>query len=78
MQNCQIVVGNESGLICLGLSYGKKVISIYNEQHTQPESSIINGNIKYFNSTKNADEDIIKGILGNLNWNEYNYYNSSL
>jgi|TARA_A100001015_G_scaffold187925_1_gene209316 ADP-heptose:LPS heptosyltransferase len=67
LQNCQIVVGNESGLICLGLSYGKKVISIYNEQHTQPESSIINGNIKYFNSTKNADEDIIKGILGNLN-----------
>ena len=63
IQSCEIIVGNESGLICLGLSYGKKVISIYNEKHTQPESSIINGDVKYFNSTKSTDADIIDGIL---------------
>ena len=63
LQSCEIIVGNESGLICLGLSYDKKVISIYNEKHTQPESSIINGNVRYFNSTKSKDEDIIKDIL---------------
>ena len=67
LQNCQIIVGNESGLICLGLSYGKKVISIYNEKHTQPESSIINGDVKYFNSTKSTHADIMKGILKILN-----------
>ena len=63
LQSCEIIVGNESGLICLGLSYDKKVISIYNEKHTQPESSIINGNVRYFNSTKSKDKDIIKDIL---------------
>ena len=67
LQSCQIVVGNESGLICLGLSYGKKVISIYDEKHTRPESSIIKGNVKYFNSTVIAEEDIIEGILNILN-----------
>ena len=65
IQRCEIIVGNESGLICLGLSYGKKVISIYNERHTQPESSIINGNVKY--STKSTDADITEGILKILN-----------
>ncbi len=67
LQSCQIVVGNESGLICLGLSYEKKVISIYDEKHTRPESSIINGNVKYFNSTKTGEKDIIEEILDTLN-----------
>ena len=67
LQSCSIVIGNESGLICLGLSYGKKVISIYDEKHTRPESSIINGNVKYFNSTTTKEEDIIEDILDMLN-----------
>jgi len=66
LQSCQIVIGNESGLICLGLSYGKKVISIYDEKYTQPESSLIKGDVKYFNSTVTKDEDIIEGILNIL------------
>ena len=67
LQSCPIIIGNESGLICLGLSYGKKVISIYDEKYTRPESSIINGNVKYFNSTTTKEEDIIEGILDMLN-----------
>ena len=67
IKSCEVIIGNESGLICLGLSYGKKVISIYDKKHTQPESSIINGNVKYFNSTKSTDADIIEGILKILN-----------
>ena len=67
LQSCSIVIGNESGLICLGLSYGKKVISIYDEKYTRPESSIINGNVKYFNSTTTKEEDIIEDILDMLN-----------
>ena len=63
IKNCKIILGNESGPICLGLAFKKRVFSIYSEQHTRPESSLIGGEVEYFNSSKMNDNDIIKDIL---------------
>ena len=63
----KIIVGNESGPICIGLSYNKKVISLYSPKHTSPESKIIGSPCVYFNthkySKKNLEKRIYKKIL---------------
>ena len=66
IKKCKIIIGNESGPICLGLAFKKKVFSIYSEQHTRPESSLIGGDAKYFNTSRMSDNDIIKEILQNI------------
>jgi len=58
------IIGNESGPVCLGASFGKNVFSIYNPIHTPNLSSkIINKKIKYFNSKKLKSENIIRKII---------------
>jgi len=59
---CKIIIGNESGPVCVGAALNKKVISIYTEKHTRPESKIISKNIKYFNATKLSESTITNSI----------------
>ena len=67
ISNCSIIIGNESGPVCLGASFGKKVFSIYNPKHTPNLSSIIiNKKIVYLNSKKLQSEIIIKKITKNI------------
>ena len=66
LSNCKIIIGNESGPICIGAALNKKVISIYTEKTTKPESKIISTNIKYFNSTKLNENIIINSIYRNI------------
>tara|TARA_Y100000590_G_scaffold347793_1_gene398546 strand:- start:2681 stop:3607 length:927 start_codon:yes stop_codon:yes gene_type:complete len=60
---CDIVVGNESGPVCLGASLNKSVHSIYIPIHTPPESKIINEKTFYYNTDKESDEIIINKII---------------
>ena len=60
---CDVVIGNESGPICLGASLKKEVHSIYLPKHTKPESQIINKEIKYYNIDLLTDEKIKNEIL---------------
>lgn len=62
ISSCRIIIGNESGPICIGAALNKKVISIYSEKHTRPESKLISKKIKYFNSTKLSEKVIINNI----------------
>ena len=66
LSNCKIIIGNESGPICIGAALNKKVISIIAEKTTKPESKIISTNIKYFNSTKLNENIIINSIYRNI------------
>ena len=67
IQSCDVVIGNETGPICLASSLKKKVHSIYLPLHTKPESQIINKNINHYNVNEILDEDLIKKILFSIN-----------
>ena len=67
INSCSIIIGNESGPICLGASLKKKVHSIYIPIHTKPESQAIGGDITYYNTNKFKDDEIIKKILESIN-----------
>ena len=68
INNCNYVISNESGPVCIGASLEKKVYSIYNPLHTPHLSSkIINKSICYFNSNKKNPSHIIKKILTEIN-----------
>ena len=64
--NSNMIIGNESGPICLGASYKKEVHSIYLPIHTRPESEMINEKTFYYNTDKESDEIIINKIINNL------------
>ena len=63
INSCSVIIGNESGPICLGASLKKKVHSIYLPIHTKPESQAIGGNVTYYNTDLLKDDEIIKNIL---------------
>jgi ADP-heptose:LPS heptosyltransferase len=63
INSCSVVIGNESGPICLGASLKKKVHSIYLPIHTKPESQAIGGNVTYYNTDLLKDDEIIRNIL---------------
>tara|TARA_B100000780_G_C21102361_1_gene444914 strand:+ start:1036 stop:1977 length:942 start_codon:yes stop_codon:yes gene_type:complete len=63
---CDVVVGNESGPICLGASLKKEVHSIYLPKHTRPESQIINKEINYYNADLLNGEKITNEILRSI------------
>ncbi len=63
IQSCDVVIGNETGPICLASSLRKKVHSIYLPFHTKPESQIINKEINHYNASEISDENLIKKIL---------------
>jgi ADP-heptose:LPS heptosyltransferase len=63
---CEIVIGNESGPVCLGSSLKKKIHAIYTPKHTQPESKIINKSNNYYNTYKLTSKKIIQKILNSI------------
>ena len=63
INSCSVIIGNESGPICLGASLKKRVHSIYLPIHTKPESQAIGGNVTYYNTDLLKDDEIIKNIL---------------
>ena len=67
INSSDVVIGNESGPICLGASLKKKVHSIYLPIHTRPESQAIGGDITYYNTDLINNNKIIKLILGSIN-----------
>jgi len=63
ISNCKVIIGNESGPICLASALNKKVFSIYNQNSSRPESKVISNNIEIFNSSKLNNNNILKIIL---------------
>ena len=57
MNNCKFIIGNESGPICLGAAFRKKVLSIYNPKTTPKSSKTIYNKVDFINSTN------VKNIL---------------
>ena len=68
IQSCDVIIGNETGPICLASSLKKKVHSIYLPIHTKPESQIINVNNTYYNTNEISDDEIIKSILNSIKY----------
>ena len=58
-----IIIGNESGPICLGASLKKQIHAVYLPVHTKPESKIIYKKNKYYNTNKLSSGFIIRKIL---------------
>ena len=69
IKKCQYVVGNESGPVCLGSSFRKKVHAIYLPIRTKPESKIIFKKNKYYNASKIKPNFIIKKIINSIKLN---------
>ena len=66
INSSDVVIGNESGPICLGSSLKKKVHAIYAPIHTQPESKIINKMNKYYNTNNLSSKKIIHKIINSI------------
>ena len=58
-----IIIGNESGPVCLAASLKKKVHAIYLPVHTKPESKIIYKKNKYYDAKRISASKIIKKII---------------
>jgi len=67
IQECNYIIGNESGPICIGAALRKKILSIYNPLTTHKSSKIIYKKIKYINSRNVSSKSIQKKILKFLN-----------
>ncbi len=63
IRNCSYIIGNESGPICLGAAFRKKVLSIYNPKTTPKSSKSIYNKVSFINSSKLKNSDIQKKIL---------------
>lgn len=61
--NCELIIGNETGPICLAAALNKKVISIYNENFSKPESRIISSKNLSLNVTKLGNKKTLDIIL---------------
>ncbi len=61
-----VIIGNESGPVCLGSSLKKKVHAIYLPIHTKPESKIIYKKNNYYNAKKLNSKTIINKILKSI------------
>lgn len=61
-----VIIGNESGPVCLGSSLKKNVHAIYLPIHTKPESKIIYKNNKYYNANKTNSKYIIDKIIKSI------------
>ena len=66
IDQCDIVIGNESGPVCLASSLNKVVHAIYLPKHTKPESKIINNNNNYYNAKNQTPDEIIDKIISSL------------
>ena len=66
IKDCRVIIGNESGPVCLGSSLKKSVHAIYMPIHTKPESKIIYKKNKYYNTSKLKDSEIVKKIINSI------------
>jgi len=66
INSSDVVIGNESGPVCLGSSLKKKIHAIYEPIHTQPESRIINKMNKYYNTKNLSSKKIIHKIINSI------------
>lgn len=66
INNCELIIGNETGPICLAAALNKKVISIYNENFSKPESRIISSKNLSLNVTKLGNKKIFNTIIKNI------------
>ena len=66
INSCELVIGNETGPICLGAALKKEVHAVYLPIHTKPESKIIGSNSFYYNTDKETDKDIIEKIINKI------------
>ena len=64
--NCELIIGNETGPICLASALNKKVISIYNENFSKPESRIISSKNLSLNVTKLGNKKTFNTIIKNI------------
>lgn len=63
---CDVIIGNESGPICIGASLNKKVYSLYSKKFSRPESAPISKNIKYYLFNDINSKIISKKIITNI------------
>ena len=63
IRNCNYIIGNESGPICLGAALRKKVLSIYNPKTTPKSSKTIYSKVNFINSSKVKNSVIQKKII---------------
>ncbi len=63
INTCDVVIGNETGPICLGSALQKKVHAIYTPLNTLPESKVISNKNNYYNTYSLSTGEIINKIL---------------
>ena len=67
IRDCEYIIGNESGPICLGAALRKKVLSIYNPKTTPKSSKTINNKVTFINSSKIKNSIIQNKIIKFIN-----------
>jgi ADP-heptose:LPS heptosyltransferase len=63
---CDVIIGNESGPICIGASMNKNVYSLYSKKFSRPESMVISKKIKYYVFNDKNSNIILKKIVTNI------------
>ena len=66
INECDVIVGNESGPICIGAALNKKVYSLYSKKFSRPESRPISKNIRYYVFNDTNSKIISKKIIINI------------
>lgn len=66
INECDVIIGNESGPICIGASLDKKVYSLYSKKFSRPESMPISKKIKYYVFNNKNSKIILKKIITNI------------
>jgi len=66
INECDVIIGNESGPICIGAALNKKVYSLYSKKFSRPESRPISKNIKYYVFNDINSKLITKKIIINI------------
>lgn len=66
INECDVIVGNESGPICIGASLNKKVYSLYSKRFSRPESMPISKKIKYYIFNDTNSKIIKNKIVENI------------
>jgi len=67
INNSDIIIGNESGPICIAASLKKKTISLISNKFLRFESKALSNSIKYFIFNNYNSQKILKKIIHNIN-----------
>jgi ADP-heptose:LPS heptosyltransferase len=66
ISKCDVIIGNESGPICIGASLNKNVYSLYSKKFSRPESIVISKKIKYYVFNDKNSNVILKKLVTNI------------